>query len=268
MSAEFSITSDLAGQKADPAALFAAFGAGGFSAIHWCQDWIGEPVFYSERFAEQIARLAADNSLRVADVHAFGGTSDTGITFTDQLHVAMDLNRAEFAHRVGANVLVVHLPCTPFDSQEEAIENSVAALNAIRPACEGLGVRVAIENLNVEVHTCEYFDALFDKFPPEFLGFCYDSGHAILSDQADLVVRYADRLIATHLHDNDGSGDQHRPPGEGIADWEMILRAINRPDYRGTINLEVHLPADADLVSFCKQAHAGIAGLWNDAICA
>lgn len=267
MSVEFSITTDLAGQKADLPPLFAAFSAGGFPAVHWCQDWTGAPVFYGERFADEVARLAADNSLRVADVHAFGGTGDSGITFTDQLHAAININRAEFAGRVGADVLVVHVPCTPWDSHDDAVASSAAALNALRPMCEALGVRVAVENLNVEAHTYDYFDALFEKFPPEYLGFCYDSGHAVLSGQADLVVRYAGRLIATHLHDNDGSGDQHRMPGEGIADWAMILRAVSQADYGGTVNLEVHLPAGADLEGFCKQARATLAGRWNDAVC-
>jgi sugar phosphate isomerase/epimerase len=278
MKPTFSITTDLAGQKADVAPIFAAFAKGGFAAAHWCQDWVGEPVFYSAAFAQRVGGLAAGCGLRVADVHGYSGTSDTGITYSDELFAAVNVNRAEFAARVGAGVLVLHLP--PHGAPKVAAGGGAAAIEeAARRAadlaaeavgrllgpCHKLGVRLAVENLTGPAYVPAFYDALFQRLGPEELGFCYDSGHALVCGQADLVVRYAGRLLATHLHDNDGTADQHRLAGEGRADWPMILGAIKRSAYAGTVNLEVHLPAGMELEAFCTLAFGRLKALWNAA---
>ncbi|MDY7010940.1 MAG: sugar phosphate isomerase/epimerase [Planctomycetota bacterium] len=263
MSLEFSNTTDLAGQKVNIAPVFAAFHSAGFSAAHWCHDWIGEPVFYSADFTEQVRQLAEHNSLRVADVHGFGGTASTGITCPDELFLALNINRAEFASRLGADIMVMHLPVRDVESPDIAVRDSIAILEALRPVCRNLGVRLAVENRPRPSHTYAFFDALFNEFDGDYLGFCYDSGHAILTEQADLIVRHSRRLIATHLHDNDGSGDQHRLPGQGKADWPSIINAMKQADYSGTVNLELHLPKDMALGKFCRQAYKTIERCWE-----
>jgi len=261
----FSITTDLAGQKAEITPVLAAFGTAGFAATHWCHDWAGEPVFYSAAFAEEVRRLAGAAGLRIADVHAFSGTDATGITYSDELFAAMALNRAEFAARVGADVLVLHLPPHPVPDPAVAAQAAIQAVRRILPPCRGFGVRLAIENLVGPAHVPALYDALFAEFAPDELGFCYDSGHALVARQADLLARYAGRLVATHLHDNDGTADQHRLPGEGVADWPAILGMIQRCGYCREPNLEVHLPKGADLADFCTLARRRLAELWGAA---
>jgi sugar phosphate isomerase/epimerase len=265
MTPTFSMTTDLAGQKADIETVLAAFGAAGFAAAHWCHDWTDEPVFYSESFAGRVRHLAEANALRVADVHGFSGTGQTGVTWTRELFAAANLNRAEFAARLGADLLVLHLPALPVPDPAKAARRAVTDVRRILPGCRKLGVRLAVENLAGPAHVPAFFDALFARFSPDELGFCYDSGHALLTGRADLVVRYADRLLATHLHDNDGREDQHLLPGEGRCDWPTILGAIKASSYAGTVNLELHLPQGADLRGFCKHALRRIGGLWDAA---
>jgi len=261
MNHEFSITTDLAGQKKLPGPLFRAFNTASFTAVHWCQDWSGEPIFYSADYAQQVRQLAEHHGLRVADVHGYGGTGD-GITYTDELFAAVNINRAEFASRLGADVVVLHLPAQRLATSQGAIESSIMLLRGIRPAFEKLGVRAAVENLPWTTHEDAFLDVLLGEFPPSFLGFCYDSGHAVISRQAHLLARHIDRLLVTHLHDNDGSADQHRLPGEGKADWQEIVRILKRSAYRGTLNLELYLPADTDLVTFCRKAYSTLEKLW------
>jgi sugar phosphate isomerase/epimerase len=277
MKPTFSITTDLAGQKADVAPILAAFARAGFAAAHWCHDWVGEPVFYSAAFAERVRGLAAGCGLRVADVHGYSGTADTGITYSDELFAAVNVNRAEFAARVGAGVLVLHLPPRGVpqatagggraldETARRAAELAAEAVGRLLGPCGKLGVRLAVENLTGPAYVPAFYDALFQRLGPDELGFCYDSGHALVSGQADLVVRYAGRLLATHLHDNDGTADQHRLAGEGRADWPMVLGAMKRAGYAGTVNLEVHLPAGMELEAFCSLAFGRLKGLWDAA---
>jgi len=265
MPATFSITTDLAGQKEDPARLLPAFAAAGFAAVHWCQDWTGEPVFYDEAFAATVRELAAEHTLHVADIHGFGGTGETGVPFPDELFAAINVNRAEFAARVGASVLVLHLPPRPVPDPAQATPAALAAVRMLLPPCRELGVRLAAENLVGPAHVPAFFDALFDEFAPDELGFCYDTGHALIAGRTDLLRRYLDRLIATHLHDNDGRADQHRLPGEGEVDWPTVLGAIKGSGYVGTVNLEVHLPPAEDLLAFCRRAQQTLLTLWEKA---
>ncbi len=266
MNLDLSITTDLAGQKMPIGPVFEAFGAAGFDAVHWCQDWAGEPVFYSTDYAQQIRQLADSHHLRVADIHGYSGTGYSGtgggITYTDELFAAANINRAEFAAGLGADLVVLHLPISRSETPAEAAESSIALLRVIRPAFEKLGVRAAVENLAWPSHTDGFFETLLAEFPPEFLGFCYDSGHAILSKQTHLLGRYVDRLLVTHAHDNDGSADQHLLPGEGKANWPEIIRLLKQSSYRGTLNLEVKLPAEADLEAFCRKAYSRLTELW------
>ncbi|MDD4889050.1 MAG: sugar phosphate isomerase/epimerase [Phycisphaerae bacterium] len=263
MGLEFSITTDLAGQKRLIGPLFAAFNAAGFRVVHWCQDWSGEPVLYSADFAEQVRQLAAHFSLRVADIHGYGSTPE-GVTYTDSIFAAMNINRAEFAARVGATTVVLHVPGKKTENFDEAVTLSLARLRLIQPAFVALGIKAAVENLARETDINAFYDTLFGEFGPEFLGFCYDSGHAVLSNQQYLLAKYIDRLLVTHLHDNDGTKDQHRMPGEGKADWPMIVRTLKGSSYRGTVNLEIsHATSTLPLEAYCRQGHETLTRLWN-----
>ena len=46
-------------------------------------------------------------------------------------------------------------------------------------------------------------------------------------------------LIATHISDNDGSGDQHLTPGSGSIEWRPIAEALRTIGYAGLFNLEI-----------------------------
>ena len=78
-----------------------------------------------------------------------------------------------------------------------------------------------------------------------------------------MLARHLDRLLVTHLHDNDGSADQHRLPGQGKADWPGIVHTLKQSRYAGTLNLELNMPAGTELGAFCKQGYDILDRLWN-----
>jgi len=84
---------------------------------------------------------------------------------------------------------------------------------------------------------------LLEKFNTPQFGFCFDSGHhnARVSKvpEHDLLSRFGDRLMALHLHDNDGIDDQHRLPFDGITDWSSIMKAVVNTGYINATALEV-----------------------------
>jgi len=250
---DFSITTDFGGDTLDAGEIFPVFAAAGFKAVHWCQNWARKPVLYDREYCLRVKRLADENGLRVADIHAYSGI-DPGLTCDEELFLSVNANRMEFANAVGADVLVVHLPLRRKCELTEAVDEASRVLGKLRAPSARFALRVAVENLGPPACVPEFFDALFGRFEADFLGFCYDSGHALMFNCADFIRRYGHRLIATHLHDNDGSSDQHRLPGEGKVDWPMVVAALKATHYARPPNLETNKPPGVELEAFCKQA--------------
>jgi sugar phosphate isomerase/epimerase len=97
-------------------------------------------------------------------------------------------------------------------------------------------VNVAIEN----VFLPEYMDYVFNNIESDRLKFCYDSGHAhCFTPGVDVLAKYGDKLDALHLHDNDGSGDQHLLPFNGTINWEQIMTQLKGLKFNEPLALEV-----------------------------
>ena len=100
---------------------------------------------------------------------------------------------------------------------------------------EKLNINIAIENQG----NPEYIDYVFSNIKSDKLRFCFDSGHEKLySPQLDLLDLYGDRLIALHLHDNNGNNDAHALPFTGLVDWAKISQKLKTINYNGAIALE------------------------------
>ena len=142
---------------------------------------------------------------------------------------------------------------------------------AIFKEAEKLGVKVALEN--TEGEPC--LDKLLNSFKGnKFVNFCIDTGHEMCYNYShDLITKYGDRLIATHLNDNMGittdkifwHDDAHLLPFDGIADWQKIADRLNKVGFTGPLTFELtskNKPnrnthdryADLDFDAFCALA--------------
>ena len=108
-------------------------------------------------------------------------------------------------------------------------------------------VSIAFENLEGE----EYLDALMAHFAGnDTVGFCWDSGHEMCYNHSqDLLAKYGDRLLCTHLNDNlgikayDGTitwlDDLHLLPFDGIADWTYNAKRLAKCNFRDVLTFEL-----------------------------
>ncbi|MCP4451610.1 MAG: sugar phosphate isomerase/epimerase, partial [Planctomycetes bacterium] len=102
-------------------------------------------------------------------------------------------------------------------------------LEELLEVSERTGVRIALENIvgHQSTRTAEALRSVMDDFDTDRLGVCFDSGHAhLVEDVCEAFRVLSDRVIAFHLHDNDGKGDQHLVPGEGTIDWPQFVDLI------------------------------------------
>ncbi len=173
----------------------------------------------------------------------------------------------EFAANVGASYVTIHgsyqwfpdadasfqLPLRLRVSQlqyETMRERYLEELSALCWQAKAAGLTMAVEN---------FYDSPLGrgkvKFPvrpdqvrhcldaiPDNLGFMYDLGHgnSLGMHPADFLDMVGPRhLMGTHIHDNDGSKDQHWVVGEGTIDMLGFLLFAKQRQLTFPLNLEL-----------------------------
>ena len=143
-------------------------------------------------------------------------------------------------------------------------ESLFRSLDELEPTARALGVRIAVENLN-DVGHWAIIARILESYAPDYVGLCYDSGHGNKGeDGLSHLERLGDRLIAVHLHDNNGLADQHLIPFTGTLDWERLARILPRTAYAGPVNIEsmMHHTGLTDERAFLAQTYAAAVRVW------
>jgi sugar phosphate isomerase/epimerase len=147
----------------------------------------------------------------------------------------------ERAAAFGADVVIQHPTVNSNDCRIEGVDTYLSrldrSLTELLPAAADLGVTIAIENMahpsNQRFASMpDHFRRVVAELVPQGIGFCFDTGHALISPGIDLYDEYLD-LIAPHvacfhLADNGGNRDSHLPPGHGNVPWEMVFRKASQ----------------------------------------
>ncbi|WP_203363274.1 sugar phosphate isomerase/epimerase [Bacillus sp. REN10] len=140
----------------------------------------------------------------------------------------------EFAGLIRASHVVIHpgFCFSPVFNKQTAQQRATHYINELCQVAKPRNVKLAIENVGYNGSSLftqeEYTNFLHDI--DETAGFLIDTGHAHLNnwDIPQLIKDTKDRLLALHIHDNDGTGDDHLPIGEGTIKWNTLFAAINK----------------------------------------
>jgi sugar phosphate isomerase/epimerase len=152
----------------------------------------------------------------------------------------------DIAARLGVRTVVIH-PGGRQGATTRAERDRIQTLN-VEAFCRlgdlagERGLRIGLENLMRRGASMPYelLDLLAAIDHPA-IGITLDTSHANVVG-LDLVVTIHElgpQIIATHISDNDGSGDQHRTPGNGSIDWPAVMRTLREAGYDGLFNLEI-----------------------------
>ncbi|MCM3042089.1 sugar phosphate isomerase/epimerase [Paenibacillus motobuensis] len=127
--------------------------------------------------------------------------------------------------------MVVHLPNEDHPINALGLDR----IKRITEKAEQLGVNVAMENLWNLTNLAYVLEQVASKR----IGFCYDCGHHYNHyPDNDLLSIYGSRLMALHLHDNNGCYAQHGLPFDGTIDWSTTMKKIAETDYSGATSIE------------------------------
>ena len=122
-------------------------------------------------------------------------------------------------------------------------------------------VTVCLENLfSGEGGLCEghcsdaheavrFIDTLNEKAGRQAFGLCLDTGHLHLLHKnfRTYIATLGDRIVALHIHDNDGNADRHMAPLTGTVPWKHFLDGLKEIGYCGDLSFETFAQSRAAL---------------------
>lgn len=221
----------------------------GFTHVHWCHQWCTD-FLYGKAELDAIRGWMRELGLTLLDIHGSAGVEKcwfSTVEYQRRAGVELVRNRLEmFSELGGTGTLMMHMPFLRVGQDEAERDLMRLRFDALRrsldellPEMERRNIPIAVENTWAD--TWEMLNALLDAYPPELVGITYDSGHGNSDSlkQLELLNARRDRLMALHLHDNDGRGDLHQPPFYGTVDWERLAEILAASSYRREASFEI-----------------------------
>ncbi len=122
------------------------------------------------------------------------------------------------------------------------LEGSLTTWKPLIARAEVINTRLVIENIFEDEPSSLL--SLMQELHSEHFGICFDTGHCNLFTGVSLqdwLRSLGPYIFELHLHDNDGSFDQHLPIGEGTFDFRTLFSS---PATRKCLHtIEAHSPA-------------------------
>lgn len=214
----------------------------GFEAFFTCWEQ-GSPV-------AEYAKKARELGLEYQSIHApFGSVRAFWQNDREAAEIALRELTAclEDCARSEVPLMISHV-YIGFEKHPPVTQRGLDYFDRLLRSAENCGVRIAFENTEGE----EFLDAVLTAFRDnEYAGFCWDSGHEMCyNGSRDLLAKYGDRLLGTHLNDNlgvrDFSGqitwhdDLHLLPYDGIGDWTDNARRLRKCGFDGVLTFELN----------------------------
>jgi sugar phosphate isomerase/epimerase len=274
-----SITTDYQTSQGDPYPYLRAIAEAGFTHIHWCHQWNTDFVYHPSEI-DQIGRWLRELGLQLLDTHGSEGKEKFWYSPQEYARLAgveLVKNRIDFTAALGGDAVVMHAyPATkdPDLAQynDHIFDQLCRTLDDLQPYATARSVKIALENLidfaGVRAGAVSQADAIdnfdlilqvYERYGPEYIGFCYDSGHAILGrSRMDRLAPLMARLCVLHLNDNDHQGDLHLLPFAGKVNWPLAADLIAESPYQKPLSFEVSMRhmGIAEEGAYLQAAHA------------
>ncbi len=128
---------------------------------------------------------------------------------------------------------------------------SRASLASLAEVAALAGTRIAVENLPPH-HlggSLREMEQLLAGLDPAVVGFCLDTGHAMLGGDplGDYVRTLGRRIFAIHWHGNDRVEDSHHFPQVAQGEWDRFLADLDEVGCYVPITIEAAPPSSVRL---------------------
>ncbi len=121
------------------------------------------------------------------------------------------------------------------------LKNSIESWKPMARKAEETGTIIAIENVFEEEP--QTLRSLIEGVNSPNFRFCFDTGHYFVFSKAPLPLWFdllGQFLVEVHVHDNDGTRDDHLPLGDGKMDFGEFFDLLGRLDPHPILAVEPH----------------------------
>ena len=215
-----------------------------------------EQILYDPHWSKILCDEVAAEGITFVDSHApYGPELDMNSPLEDEHEILVLRHKLHLniARMMGVDTMTIHtgndyrFPHIPF---EKHVERIYRMLDKLVPAAEECKVVLCIENIWLQTNTPEMLLQFKSRFDSEYLGFCYDAGHANIMNNGRyhttsrahegwqamgaaepkwddaILEKMLPYIVNCHLHDNNGAQDQHNLPGRGNVDWDHVSKLL------------------------------------------
>ena len=213
-----------------------------------------------EQYLKQQAKAIAQAGLVIHQTHGPWRCPPRDVSVEEREERFEKMSRSILGTAIlGSKHMVLH-PIMPYSVRDaeyakETFESNIEFFGRLSEVGREHDVIICLENLPFRQFSLSYPEEvlkLVKALDSPYVRICIDTGHcaAVGVSPTDAVhITGNDYLRAMHVHDNDGSGDLHWYPYEGIIDWKSFGNALNEIQYQGVLSLEVkrtHPPTEAN----------------------
>lgn len=165
------------------------------------------------------------------------------------------LGYVELARKLEAEYLVLHFGYHFSLFMDDVFAALIRTFKPVVERAEKYRIPIGVENMNKVHEDCEIaylgvtideLSRVFNALPSKYFGLTLDIAHASLlpGGTASFIGAFRDRIVSTHISDNDLKLDVHLPVGEGKIDFPPILKMLKEIGFRGTLNIELRKNED------------------------
>ena len=216
----------------------------------------GAPFFAGKKITEleKIKEQFEKENLVIATFHLpfkNNATDDISALYeTERLRVEDNMKEwIEKAYALGSKIGIIH-PATRkgydirIEGTEDFARQADKTIKSLLKFSEQFDFKIAIENMHDRSmfgSDISHLTGLYNRNAHENLGFCMDTGHALISagkNAIDIFHGLKDHLIAFHLADNAGDRDSHLAPGCGNFFWKEFFMEIKKINFKNTLCIE------------------------------
>lgn len=198
-------------------------------------------------------------------VHApFADTNIASLNSAFRRMILKRLDRSiQLAGKLECSIWIVH-PGGPsglseFYRGKDRLLNIESIRHLAREA-SNFGITVCVENmpepflafLKRPLEIRRFFDAV----ARDDVKLSLDIGHAhTVAPLEEFLGKLADVIAHLHVHDNDGSFDQHLPIGDGTVEWDRLSSWIKKSRYAGLVIVETFSDPLPELEKLARLLH-------------
>ena len=218
-------------------------------------EWTKQNV---QEYAKEVNQIAEDNGIFFNQAH--GPLVFNFANLPDFDKEIIPLNRLCFESCALLNIpqVVIHpLHNIPkYSRQEDLWKLNEEYYNRLIPIAKEYKVKIALENMFRYDDATKTLKGDFLAEPEEYVKFyeslndtenvvcLVDTGHCNFSKTSpgNMIRKLATRVKGLHINDNLLFTDDHLLPGNGVIDWDDVIKALAEVKYQGDMTLEVLWP--------------------------